>query len=354
MSRHACTWWAPGRVNLIGEHTDYNDGFALPFAIEQGCTATVELAAGDQPAISSAQNPDTGWTGYVRGVVAAMQDRGVDVPGLRIHVDSTVPIGAGLSSSAALICSVAAAVDDLLGLALSPDDLLAITRRAENDYVGAPTGGLDQLAALRSTVGHALLCDFRDLTTQQVAFDLDAAGLALLVIDTATRHQHAGGEYAARRAACELAARQLGVSALRDVHVDGLADALLELEAADLWRCVRHVVTENDRVLQAFARLERGEIASIGPLLTESHASLRDEYRVSVEQLDAAVQTALDVGAHGARMTGGGFGGCVIALLDDDLVDECEAAVAAAFTARGFGAPTCFRTRAGPGAHRVD
>jgi galactokinase len=354
MARNSATWWAPGRVNLIGEHTDYNAGFALPFAIEQGCTATVELAAGDELTITSAQQPDGDWPKYVLGVAAALRQRGIPVPGLRIAVDSNVPIGAGLSSSAALICSVAAAIDDLLELALSPDDLLAITRSAENDFVGAPTGGLDQLAALRCRAGHALLCDFRNMATRQVPLDLEGAGLAMLIIDTRTRHDHASGEYATRRAACEQAARRLGVSTLREVDIDTLPDALLRLEDGALWRYVRHVVTENNRVLETVLRLNRGAIASIGPLLTESHASLRDEYRVSVAELDVAVEAALDAGAHGARMTGGGFGGCVIALLDADLVDECRASVASAFAARGYAAPHTFRTQPGPGARRVD
>ena len=360
-------WFAPGRVNLIGEHTDYNAGLALPFAIEQGCTATVEATGDDTVTAVSAQRvgavtaplstldaTNPGWADYVFGVVWALQQGGVDVPGVRVSVDSSVPMGAGLASSAALICAVATAIDDALGLGLRDDELLVVTRSAENDFVGAPTGGLDQLASLRCREGHALLCDFRNLTTQQVGFDLDAAELAVLVIDTKTQHAHATGEYAARRADCEHAARELGVATLRDVHVDDLADALRRLESGALWHAVRHVVTEIDRVTQAFALLDQGELAAVGPLLTASHVSLRDDYRVSVPQLDVAVETALDTGASGARMTGGGFGGCVIALLPHDLIDECQDAVTAAFAARGFTAPQCFRTRPGPGAHRVD
>jgi galactokinase len=363
----ATRWFAPGRVNLSGEHTDYNAGLALPFAIEQGCTATVEptrdgtvVAVSAQrdgavtTSLSALATADIGWADYVCGVVWALQRLGFDVPGLRVSVESTVPMGAGLASSAALLCSVATAIDDAFGLRLRDDELLAVTRSAENDFVGAPTGGLDQLASLRCRAGHALLCDFRDLTTQQVGFDLGAADLAVLVIDTRTQHAHATGEYAARRAACEQAARQLGVPTLRDVYIDELAEALLRLDNGRLWRSVRHVVTENDRVAQAFTFLDQGELAAVGPLLTESHESLRDDYRVSVPQLDVAVETALQTGAFGARMTGGGFGGCVIALLPRDLVDVSRAAVTAAFAARGFTAPRCFPTRPGPGAHRVD
>ena len=367
MSPDRSQWWAPGRVNLIGEHTDYNAGFALPFAIDQGCSASVERSATEDVVAVSAQQagPATaqldalddapeGWARYVFGVVRAMQQRGIDVPGLRITVDSNVPGGAGLSSSAALICSVATAVNDLLGLDLNLDDLLAITRSAENDFVGAPTGGLDQLAALRCTARHALLCDMRSLGVRQVPFDLDAAGLALLVIDTRAHHKHATGEYGARRAGCEEAARQLGVAALRDVEPAGLDDALDRLADDTLRRYVRHIVTENDRVLQTVALLDGGDMPGIGPLLTASHESLRDDFRVTIDELDVAVEIALGAGAHGARMTGGGFGGSVIALLDRDRVDACANAVTETFAASGCTAPGTFLARAATGAHRID
>ena len=367
MSSGRTSWHAPGRVNLIGEHTDYNAGFALPFAIEQGCLATASLATDETVVATSAQRTeavtaplsevrtaDSGWAAYVLGVVWVLQQRGVPVPGLRIDVDSSVPGGAGLSSSAALVCSVAAAVDDLLGLALSADELLAVTRSVENDFVGAPTGGLDQLAALRCTAGNALLCDMRSLAVRQVPFDLAKAGLAMLVIDTHAHHAHATGEYGARRTGCERAAAQLGVPALRDIDVSGLDDALVRLDDEKLRRYTRHIVTENDRVLQTVALLEHDDIAGIGPLLTASHESLRDDYRVTIEELDVAVETAIAAGAYGARMTGGGFGGSVIALLDQDLVDACVQDVRTTFAARGFTAPGTFLARAMPGTHRLD
>ena len=367
MSSGRTSWHAPGRVNLIGEHTDYNAGFALPFAIEQGCVATASLSAGATVVATSAQRTDSvtvplsevrtaesGWAGYVVGVVWVLQQRGVTVPGLRIDVDSSVPDGAGLSSSAALVCSVAAALDDLLGLALSADELLAVTRSVENDFVGAPTGGLDQLAALRCTAGNVLLCDMRSLTVRQVPFGLEKAGLAMLVIDTHAHHEHATGQYGARRAGCEQAAARLGVPALRDIDVSGLDGALARLDDDTLRRYTRHIVTENDRVLQTVALLEHGDITGIGPLLTASHASLRDDYRVTIDELDVAVETAIAAGAYGARMTGGGFGGSVIALLDRDRVDACVQDVRTAFADRGFTAPGTFLARAMPGAHRLD
>jgi galactokinase len=364
VSAERSIWWAPGRVNLIGEHTDYNAGLALPFAIELGCTATVTTGAPDVVVVTSAQReqPVTAplsaladaaatWAGYAFGVVWALRQGGFAIPGVLIGVDSDVPSGAGLASSAALVCSVATALDDLLGLGLGPGDLLAVTRAAENDFVGAPTGGLDQLAALRCVAGHALLCDMRTLDVRQVPFDPEAAGLAVLVIDTGTQHAHASGEYGARRAACAEAARRLGIETLRAIDLPQLDGALARLDDENLRRCVRHVVSENDRVRQTVALLEKGELAAIGPLLTASHESLRQDYRVTTDELDVAVRTALEHGAHGARMTGGGFGGSVIALLPAEAADDCVAAVRAAFRDRAFREPRSFVARPASGAH---
>jgi galactokinase len=359
--------WAPGRVNLIGEHTDYNAGFVLPFAIERGCTARVERRTDGLVAVSSAQRAEpvrvaladlrpgtTGWAGYLLGVVWALLGRGVDVPGLAITVDSDVPVGAGLSSSAALACSVALAVDGLLALELSSDDLLAVTRSAENDFVGAPTGGMDQLAALRCTAGYALFCDMRTLATEQVPLEL--AGHTLLVVDTRAEHRHADGKYRRRRAGCERAARELGVAALRDVEPTQLPDALARLDDGELRRYTRHVVTENARVLAAVAALRAGDVGALGPLLTASHVSMRDDFRITGPELDLAADTLLAAGALGARLTGGGFGGCVIALLptsDVDAVTGAAESVRRAFCERGFAEPAAFAARPSPGAHRL-
>ncbi len=368
MSR--ATWFAPGRVNLIGEHTDYNDGLCLPFAIPQGCTATVEtVAEGNTVVLDSAQEDGTvevstadvdpdhaeGWTAYPLGVLWSLREQGhlPELPALRIHVDGDVPAGAGLSSSAALECSVAAAVSDVLGLGLSRAELLVVARQAENDYVGLPNGGLDQMASLLCESGSALLADFSDLSTRQVPLDVAAAGAAVLVVDTRAPHQLTDGAYANRRATCDAAARELGLGSLREVDPATLDETLSQLEDDDQRRAVRHVVTENQRVRDTVARLDRGDLWGIGELLTASHVSLRDDFRVTVPELDIAQEALLDAGAAGARMTGGGFGGCVIALLPANQTAAAAGVVADAFADQGFRAPSWFVATPGPGAHAV-
>ena len=291
------------------------------------------------------------WARYVLGPAWVLAQRGIDVGPVQVHVDSQVPQGAGLSSSAAVICSVTLALLDLVGVSLDPDELLALTRQVENDVVGAPTGGLDQLASLRSRSGHALLCDFADLSTRDVPLDLAGHGLCLLVLDTRVAHEHSDGEYAQRRATCERAARALGVTSLREVTPDRLArprEALDEVEH----RRVRHVVTEDQRVRDVVALLEAGRPGDVGPLLSASHDSLRDDYEVSVPALDVAQETLLDAGATGARMTGGGFGGCVIALVDVERRVPAAEAVTEAFARRGWPPPRTIRVEPSRGAHR--
>ena len=364
-------WRAPGRVNLIGEHTDYNGGFALPFAIEAGCVA--DVARVDEPGllVRSAQRdepvrlgwdelaPGAGdWATYVAGVVWALREHGVpmgdDGGGLSIAIDSSVPSGSGLSSSAAVVCSVTTALDDLLTAKLSDGDVLDVSRRAENDYVGAPTGGMDQLASLRCTEAHALFCDMRSLEVEQVPLDLAAGALSLLVVDTRTAHRHADGEYARRRAGCEQAAELLGVDLLREIGLADLAVALAKLEDGELQRYVRHVVTEDARVLETVRILQAGaDVRDIGPLLSDSHASMRDDYRITTPELDTAVDTMVLVGAHGARMTGGGFGGCAIGLVEAADADATADAVVRAFAEHGFAEPSVLPASPGPGAHRL-
>ena len=361
-------WWAPGRVNLIGEHTDYNDGFVLPLALEQGVAAAAR-PAGDRvlrvhsvqlgatvevPLDTIAPGVPAGWAGYVAGVAWALRQDGHDVPGLDVVVDGDIPVGAGLSSSAALECAVAVAWNDLGGLGLPLDALAAAARRAENDVVGAPTGVMDQMASLHGRAGHLVFLDTRSLAVEPVPFDPPAAGLALLVIDSKAPHALVDGEYAERRRSCEQAVAILGVRALRDVAVDDLDAALARLEDDLLRKRVRHIVTENARVLEVVGALRAGaDPRTIGPALTASHASMRDDFEITVPEIDTAVAAALDAGAHGARMTGGGFGGCVLALVEADTVEHVVRAVEAAYEAAGFRAPVAFVATAADGARKL-
>ncbi|MGI8697052.1 MAG: galactokinase [Mycobacteriales bacterium] len=360
-------WAAPGRVNLIGEHTDYNDGFALPVALPLVVVAAVARRGDDTVRVASAHvgGPPVlvedvspggvqGWPAYVAGVIWAVREAGYGIEGVDVHLASTVPQGSGLSSSAAVECSVAAAVDDLFGLGIDRPALARIAQRAENDFVGAPTGVMDQAASLLCTDGHALLLDARSLTTRAVPFDLTGNGLALLVVDTRTPHRHVDGEYAARRRDCERAARELGVAALRDLSADDITGHRLDrLDALARGR-VRHIVTENARVLDVVATLDAGhDPRRIGPPLTASHGSLRDDFEVSSRALDVAVGAALAAGAHGARMTGGGFGGCAIALVEGDRVDETFEAVRASLADADCPAPREVPGGPAPGARKL-
>jgi len=356
----AVVWAAPGRVNLIGEHTDYNDGFVLPLALAQRVLCAAAPRDDRRLLARSAQEPDSpvevldpqpgsvrGWGAYLAGVVWALRAAGHQVGGIELLVDGDLPPGAGLSSSAALACAVGLACDELFALRLPRTELARIAQRAENDFVGAPVGIMDQMAVLHGRAGHAIFLDTRSLHVSQVPLRLAEHGLRLLVIDSRAPHRLVDGEYAARRRDCELAAAELGVRALRDAT----AGTVAELGDGVLRHRARHVVTENARVLDAVEVLRSGaDPRSIGTLLTASHASLRDDFEVSSPELDTAVDAALAAGAHGARMTGGGFGGCAIALVDAPAVDPVVHAVRAAYAARGFTAPAAFTATPSDGA----
>ncbi len=360
-------WQAPGRVNLIGEHTDYNEGFVLPFAIDKTARvavgvrpdSTVRLLStyGDQ-GLTTADTGSLdgraakGWTKYPLGVIWSLQQRGIDVPGLDLLLDSDVPLGAGLSSSHAIECAVISAVNDLTGAGLRAEEMVLATQRAENDFVGAPTGIMDQSASLRGSKGHAVFLDCRDQSVQLVPFEAESAGLVMLVIDTKVSHSHADGGYASRRASCELGAEVLGVRALRDVGTDDLEEASGLLDEVT-FRRVRHIVTENDRVLQTVELLGRQGPAAIGGLLDASHASMRDDFEISCAELDLAVETSRANGAIGARMTGGGFGGAAIALTPVTAEQQVRAAVEQAFARAGYTAPDIFTVTPAAGAMRL-
>jgi len=360
-------WQAPGRVNLIGEHTDYNEGFVLPFAIDKTAKVAIRLREdstvrllslfgghGLVEADLSISEPGSGegWSRYPLGVAWALKERGIDVPGFDLLLDSDVPLGAGLSSSHAIECAVISALNDLTGAGLGAEDLVLATQRAENVFVGAPTGIMDQSASLRGAKGHAVFLDCRDQHVDLVPFDAEASGLVLLVIDTKVSHSHADGGYASRRASCELGAEILGVKALRDVGVESLEEAAGLLDETTLRR-VRHVVTENDRVLQTVEILTSKGPANIGALLDASHVSMRDDFEISCPELDLAVETSKANGAIGARMTGGGFGGSAIALTPVGQEQQVRDAVVRSFAESGFTAPDIFTVTPAAGALRL-
>ena len=373
-------WYAPGRVNIIGEHTDYNGGLALPIALPHRAHLAlrrrndriVRLVSPQTREKVDVMDLDTigpkgtpgeveHWAAYIAGVAWSLERDGFkNLPGFDAALVSCVPLGGGLSSSAALECSAAVAIDEVAGLGLAgtpeePNDagrarLVTNCVRTENEMAGAPTGGMDQSASLRCREGHALELDCRDGSVAHVPFDLTAEGLALLVIDTKAKHSLDDGQYGARRAACERAARILGVELLADVAIGDLPGALERLSCADddaieLVKRTRHVVTEIDRTRQLVALLQdgrplRGEkLAETGRLMDASHESLRVDYECTCPELDVAVEAARTAGAHGARMTGGGFGGSAIALVDADAVHEVATAVAGAYEREGFNPP---------------
>jgi galactokinase len=357
-------WAAPGRVNLIGEHTDYNDGYVMPFALAQRVTVAASRRDDDSWRVTSLNNKETetfgrddlvpgmsGWQAYVAGVVWALAAAGHEVGGAELVLTSDLPVGAGLSSSAALECAVLAALADLNALDIEPLERAKLARRCENTFVGAPTGLMDQAASTLCTADHALFFDCRTFDSEHVSLDLGSAGLELLVLDTRTPHALVDSEYAARRKSCEAAAQLLGVDALRDVT--DLDAALARLDDEEMRRRVRHVVTENQRVLQAAAVLRAGRLADLAPLLDQSHASMRDDFEITVPTVDLAVETARENGAIGARMTGGGFGGCIIALVSRGEADRVAEAVAESFARAGFDAPSHFLGVPSAGARRI-
>ncbi|QGF23014.1 galactokinase [Raineyella fluvialis] len=366
-------WGAPGRVNLIGEHVDYNGGTCLPIALPHRTYVALRRREDRVVRLVSADadpsrwegslddvRPDgdiPSWVGYAAGPAWSLGQEGAYLGGFDAAISSCVPWGAGLSSSAAIECAMALALDETYDLGLGGDTegrsrLSAACVRAENDVVGAPTGGMDQAAALLTEEGHALLLDTLDGSLTQVPFDLGAVGLALLVMDTRAKHALNDGQYAARRATCEAVAAREGVATLREL--DDPAAVLARLTDPVEQQRVRHVVSEIERVATFVDLLKAGEYDALGPVLDASHTSLRDDYEVSCDELDVAVETARATGALGARMTGGGFGGSAIALTPVDKVDAITAAVAAAFDERGWNPPQFLVALAAAPGGRVD
>lgn len=354
-------WAAPGRVNLIGEHLDYNGGPSLPIGIDRQTVVRARRRDDDQVNVTSEGDTVSfpvstkpgdleGWAAYAAGVFWALTEAGHELHGLDLDVTSDVPIGAGLSSSAALECSVGVCIRELEGLDIDDIDLAVLAQRAENDYVGMPCGILDQASSMCGRKGQALLLDPLGPSVELVPAEWARSGLTLVVIDTRAEHELTDGEYAARRKQSEEAARLLGIEWLASASledIESLDDDVLRARA-------KHVVTETARVHDAVAAMAADDWAKVGELFTASHISLRDNYEVSAPELDVAVEAALGAGALGARMTGGGFGGSAIALVPDAAVAGVERACAEAFEQHGFPAPQCFAVDAADGARRLD
>lgn len=333
------TWLirAPGRVNLIGEHTDYNDGFVLPLAIDRAVWMAIRPREddavhlyslnADKPAafsLSKLTHTKAGWPEYVKGVAWALLSKGYGLKGWEGVMSSDVPIGAGLSSSAALEMAVARAFAEVSGWEWDAPAMALAGQTAENQWVGANTGIMDQMISAAGQAGHALLIDCRDLSTRQIPLP---AGTAVVIMDTMTRHTHTDSGYNERREQCETAAHFFGVSHLRDVDLPTFEAQAAELDEV-VQRRARHVISENARVLQAAAALSQGDATTMGRLMDESHISMRDDFEITNSQLNIMVATAQQqAGCYGARMTGGGFGGCAVALVEGNAAEQFAAAV---------------------------
>ena len=354
---------APGRVNLIGEHIDYSEGFVLPFAIKDRTFVAMRKREDAKVRIASAQRRNKivtvdlntvkpglkgEWERYALGVLWSMGVKsGVDV-----MIDGHVPLGAGLSSSAALECSVATAVNHLFSMGLSLEDLARLTQKAENQYVGVPCGIMDQSVSLMATQGSALLLDCRDLSTKNIPFDVASHGLELLIIDTQAHHALTDGGYAERRASCESVVEKLSIKSLRELTMTELDNSESMLSAVEYKRA-HHAVTEMQRVLDCVGALSQSDFVKVGQLITQSHISLRDDYTVSCPELDTAVDSALAAGALGSRMVGGGFGGSAIALIQASKTTETIKAIEKAFADKKFKAPRFFTSLPSQGAEVI-
>ena len=354
---------APGRVNLIGEHIDYSEGFVLPFAIKDRTTAAIRKRDDSVVRIASAQrrskivtvdinNVKPGLKGeWERYALAVLWSMGVKT-GVDLLIDGHVPLGAGLSSSAALECSVATAVNHLFDMGFSLEDLARLTQKAENQYVGVPCGIMDQSVSLMATIGSALLLDCRDLSTRNIPFDVASSGLELLIIDTQAHHALTDGGYAERRASCESVAAKLGIKSMRELTMPALESAKDQLTQVEFIRA-RHAVTEMKRVLDCVEALSEANFEKVGELINQSHASLRDDYTVSCPELDTAVDASLAAGALGSRMVGGGFGGSAIALIEASNTSETIKAIEKAFADKKFKAPRFFTSLPSQGAEVI-
>ena len=359
---------APGRVNMIGEHTDYNDGFVLPMAIDRYVVMAAAPSGGpgfraysldlDDERIFMADDPggrkNGDWTNYLRGVVDGCKAAGIWAGPMNLALQSQVPVGGGLSSSAALEVAMATVLEVASGKALDGVQKALIAQKAEHDYAGVPCGIMDQFASTLCLPDHLMLLDCRSGEPEMVPFtDSD---IAVLITNSNVKHELTGGEYAERRAQCEQVAAHLGVRALRDADLEQLEEARQQL-ADVLFRRARHVITENGRTLDAVRAFSNGQWQNAGALMTASHASLRDDFEVSCPELDTLVELALEIGldggVYGSRMTGGGFGGCTVTLADKARVEEIAASIHRGYLGRTGIEPSIYVSRPARGAHAL-
>ena len=356
---------APGRVNVIGEHTDYNNGFVLPFALQNAVFVAASLRSDESVVVSSRQlgtssfdlddlGRATGRLSHAESAIQAAREECRDLVGMNLVVDSDIPIGSGLSSSAAFVCALILAASDVTGNSLKADTIAAAARRAETDGVGVPIGVMDPMVSMCAKAEHAIFLDCHTLDIEHIPFRVSVGDSPeVIVIDTRTPRRLVGGEYADRRRVCNNAAVALGVESLRDASLEKLAAKRDRLSDEEFHRA-RHVITENSRVVSAVKAMRDDNFEALGELLSASHHSLADDFEVSIPELDVAAEAAVDAGTYGARMTGAGFGGCAIALVPPDLTRQVESAVTAAFRERDFEPPGFLPAKPSAGAHRID
>jgi len=355
-------WSAPGRANLIGEHTDYNNGFVFPFGIDRRTYVALSSRDDNKCRVASgisdqvfewelSENKPVGldWALYPLGVAWTMRENAKG--GFDAFFVSDVPVGAGLSSSAAIECSIGTALNEIWDACYSKQPIALLGQKAENEVVGAPTGIMDQTASMLAQTDAAVLIDCKTLDTELVPLGLSNKGLVVAVMDTRVSHRHSDGGYRSRREACEKGAATMGVESLRDVSTADLDRAKQMLDDVTFRRC-RHVITENERVLEAVKALKASDMPRLGELLLESHASMRDDFEISIEELDTAVEVAMRVGAIGSRMTGGGFGGAAIALIESSKLAELSTQCKKTFAEKGFAEPNVFAVNPSQGARR--
>ena len=358
----AGVWSAPGRANLIGEHTDYNNGFVFPFGIDRRTFVALAPREDSKCRVASSisdevfewnlsEEKPTGmdWALYPLGVAWTMREHAKG--GFDAYFVSDVPVGAGLSSSAAIECSIGIALNEIWNAGLPKQEIALLGQKAENEVVGAPTGIMDQTASMLAQPDSAVLIDCKTLETELVPLGLSKKGLVVAVMDTKVSHRHSDGGYRSRRDACEKGAATMKVASLRELSAADLPNAEQKLDDVTFRRC-RHVITENQRVLDAVNALKTSDMAGLGKLLLESHASMRDDFEISIEELDTAVEVAMSVGAIGSRMTGGGFGGAAIAIIEESKLGELERQCKKMFADKGFAEPNIFAVNPSQGARR--